>query len=130
MNPEPPSLNAADALIAPIIEALQDIKGKDIEILSVTTLTSLFDTLILVSADSTRQTRALAHNLEDQLRRAGYNIVGIEGRQTGEWILVDLGAVIVHIMQPSVRTYYDLASLWTTPGGVRAIPNISRPLPH
>ncbi len=118
------------SLVEQAVVALQDIKGKDIEVLSVTPLTSLFDTLILVSADSTRQTRALARHLEDAMRQAGHPIVGVEGMESGEWILVDLGSVIVHIMQPATRTHYDLLSLWKTPGGLRKISPTSSPSLH
>lgn len=110
-----------DPLLSLIIHALQDIKGKDIEVLSVSRLTALFDTVVLVSADSTRQTRALAHHLMDEMHRTGHTIIGSEGLHSGEWILVDLGTVVVHIMQPATRLYYDLTSLWMTPGGLQKI---------
>ncbi|NDU85784.1 MAG: ribosome silencing factor [Ferrovum sp.] len=99
-----------------VIQALEDIKAKDIEQLEVRTLTSLFDTLIIASADSTRQTRALARHVEDQVRALGAPILSTDGQHSGEWILVVLGSVIVHIMQPAVRTYYDLTTLWQRPG--------------
>ncbi len=96
--------------------ALEDIKAKDIEVLDVHRMTSLCDYMIIASADSTRQTRALARNVEDRLREKGATVYGVEGEQSGEWILVDLGAVVVHVMQPAVREYYDLSELW---GGSR-----------
>ena len=119
----PPS----DLLLARVIHALQDIKGKDIETLSVSRLTALFDTVVLVSAESTRQTRALARHLVDEMRRYGHPVIGMEGQHSGEWILVDLGAVIIHIMQPATRAYYDLTSLWLTPGGLHKIHDGPRP---
>jgi ribosome-associated protein len=101
------------------VAALEDIKARDIEVLDVHRMTSLCDYMIIASADSTRQTRALARNVEDRLREKGFALRGIEGEQSGEWILVDLGSVIVHIMQPAVREYYNLSELW---GGSPRLP--------
>ena len=92
--------------------ALEEIKARDIVVLDVKRLTSLFDYLIVASGDSTRQTKALARNVHDRIKAAGGTIVGIEGEQSGEWVLVDLGAVVVHVMQPAVRDYYNLEQLW------------------
>ncbi len=94
------------------VHALEDIKAKDIEVLDVHRITSLCDYMIIASADSTRQTKALAHNVEDRLRDKGVPVQGLEGEQGGEWILVDLGAVVVHVMQPAAREYYNLSELW------------------
>lgn len=94
------------------VAALEDIKARDIEVLDVHKMTSLCDYMIIASADSTRQTKALARNVEDRLREKGATVYGTEGEQTGEWILVDLGSVVVHVMQPSAREYYDLSTLW------------------
>ena len=124
--PTPTISPSSDSLLLLVVRALQDIKGKNIEILSVSHLTALFDTIVLVSADSTRQTRALARHLSDELHQSGHDIIGMEGLNSGEWILVDLGTVVVHIMQPATRLYYDLASLWMTPGGLQKIQDVSR----
>jgi len=94
------------------VEALEAIKARDVVVLDTRKLTSMFDYMIVASADSTRQTKALARNVEDQVKRNGGQVLGIEGEQTGEWVLVDLGSVIVHIMQPAVRDYYKLEQLW------------------
>ena len=103
-----------------VVEALEDIKAKDIEVLNVTKLTSLFDRVVIASGDSNRQTRALARHVHDKVKEAGGEIVSIEGEQTGEWVLVDAGDVVVHIMQPAVRSYYNLEELWqATPAGRR-----------
>ncbi len=99
--------------------ALEDIKARDIEVLDVRPLTTLCDYMIIASADSTRQTKALARNVQEELVRQGVIQQGIEGEQGGEWILVDLGSVVVHIMQPATREYYNLSELW---GGFSAIP--------
>ncbi len=74
-------------------------------------MTSLFDYMIVASAGSTRQTKALANNVQDKLRQIGARVLGVEGEQTGEWVLVDLGEIIVHVMQPAVRAYYNLEQL-------------------
>jgi ribosome-associated protein len=94
------------------VEALEEIKARDITILDVRTMTSLFDYMIVATAESARQTKALARNVAEKLREMGVRPHGIEGEQTGDWVLVDLGEVIVHVMQPAVRAYYNLESLW------------------
>ncbi|EQD78310.1 Iojap-related protein, partial [mine drainage metagenome] len=87
-----PSLSTVpNSLLPTVLNALEDIKAKNIEVLDVRALTSLFDTLVIASADSTRQTRALAHHVADEVRNAGRKVLNMEGLQSGEWILVDLG---------------------------------------
>jgi ribosome-associated protein len=95
------------------VTALQDIKARDITVLDVRKLTSLCDTLIIATAESTRQVKALAQHVREALKTAGASIIGVEGEQTGEWVLVDAGDIIVHIMQPATRAYYNLEELWT-----------------
>ena len=96
-----------------VVSALEDIKGKDILVIDTTRITSLFDRVVIASGDSNRQTRSLAHNVADKAREAGLTVIGIEGQESGEWVLVDLGSIVVHIMQPAVRTYYNLEELWS-----------------
>ena len=95
-----------------VVNALEDIKGKDIEVINTTKLTSLFDRLVIATGDSNRQVKALARNVQDKVREAGAEIISVEGEDTGEWVLVDIGDVVVHVMQPSVRAYYNLEELW------------------
>ena len=95
-----------------VITALEDIKAHDIQAIDVRKLTSLFDWIVIASADSARQTKALARHVRDQLKDAGSIIVGTEGEDSGEWILVDAGDVVAHVMQPAVRDYYNLEELW------------------
>jgi ribosome-associated protein len=103
-----------------VVDALEDIKAVDIEVINVTKLTSLFDRVIIASGNSNRQTRALAHHVQEKVREAGGEIVGTEGGETGEWVLLDLGDVVVHLMQPAIREYYKLEELWSvTPAGRR-----------
>ena len=94
------------------VTALEDIKARDIEIINTTKLSSLFDRIIIASADSTRQVKALARNVHDKVKEAGGEVLSIEGEDTGEWVLVDLDSIVVHVMQPSVRSYYNLEELW------------------
>jgi len=108
-----------DKLVKTTVDALDDIKGRDITVLDVRKLTSLFDKIVIASADSGRQAKALSNNVQEKVKAAGAKVYGVEGEQTGEWVLVDLGAVVVHIMQPAIRTYYNLEELWTPPRAVR-----------
>ena len=94
------------------VAALEDIKARDIEVIDVRKQTSLYDTMIIASADSNRQVRALAQHVRDKLKEAGATILGVEGEQAAEWILVDAGDIVVHVMQPAVRDYYNLEELW------------------
>ena len=96
-----------------VIAALEDIKATDITVIDTSKLSSLFDRMIIASATSTRQTKALADNVVVKLKALGEEVHGREGEETGEWILVDLGEVLVHIMQPATRTYYNLEELWS-----------------
>ena len=102
------------------VTALDDIKARDIVVLDVRKLTSLTDAMIIASADSNRQVKALANHVRERLKEAGATILGVEGEQTAEWVLVDAGEIVVHIMQPAVRAYYNLEELWTAPSKRRA----------
>lgn len=101
-----------DAMKQAVVAALEDIKARDITVLDVSHLTSMTECMIIASADSARQTRALANHVHEKMKALGVPTLGMEGAQTGEWVLLDLGSVIVHIMQPAVRQYYDLEGLW------------------
>jgi ribosome-associated protein len=97
-----------------VVAALEDIKAQDIEVINTSPITPLFDRVIVASADSNRQTRALARNVQEKVKEAGGEVLSVEGEETGEWVLVDLGAIVVHVMQPAIRSYYRLEELWTT----------------
>jgi ribosome-associated protein len=103
-----------DKLVNAAVAALADIKGRDIVVLDVRRMTAMFDKVIVVSGDSTRQTKALASNVQEKVKALGATVHGVEGADTGEWVLVDLGAVVVHIMQPAIRQHYNLEELWGT----------------
>ena len=98
-----------------VVAALEDIKARDIEVYDVRHLTSLFDRVVIASADSVRQTKALARNVQDRAKELGVRVIGLEGGGSGEWILVDLGDIVVHVMQPTVRAHYNLEELWNQP---------------
>ncbi len=95
-----------------VVNALEDIKGKDIEVINTAKLTSMFDRLVIATGDSNRQVKALARNVQDKVREAGADVLSTEGEDAGEWVLVDLGDIVVHVMQPGVRLYYNLEELW------------------
>jgi ribosome-associated protein len=95
-----------------VVSALEDIKAKDIEVINTTKLTSMFDRLVIATGDSNRQVKALARNVQEKVREAGGEIISVEGEEGGEWVLVDIGDLVVHVMQPSVRAYYNLEELW------------------
>jgi ribosome-associated protein len=95
-----------------VVDALEDVKGQDIVVFDTTGLTSLFDRIAIASGTSNRQTRALAASVRDKVKEAGGDVVGLEGEDTGEWVLVDLGDMIVHIMQAPIRAYYRLEEIW------------------
>lgn len=102
------------------VTALEDIKARDIAVLDVRKLTSLYDTLVIATAESNRQVKSLARHVQDKLKEAGATIVGVEGEESGEWVLVDAGDIVVHIMQPAVRAYYNLEELWAPGKPARA----------
>lgn len=99
-------------LVKTVVAALDEIKARDIEVLDVTKMTDLFDRMIIASGDSTRQTKAIANNVQEKVKAEGGKVYGMEGEETGEWVLVDLGNVLVHVMQSAVRAHYNLEELW------------------
>ena len=101
-----------DEMTQAVVAALEDIKGSNITVIDTHKQSPLFERMIIASANTPRQTRALANHVVEELKLRGATILGTEGEGTGEWVLVDLGEVVVHIMQPAVRTYYQLEELW------------------
>ena len=99
-------------LLAFIVDKIDDMKGRDIITLDVRGKSSITDTMIICSGNSNRHVSAIAHNLASEARHAGLDLLSVEGELTGEWVLVDLGDVVVHVMQPAVRAYYNLEELW------------------
>ena len=95
-----------------VVDALEDIKGYEITVMDVRKLTSMATYMIIANASSTRQAKALADNVREKLKGLGADVQGVEGDKEGEWVLVDLGEIIVHIMLPAARAYYNLEQLW------------------
>ncbi|WP_321788889.1 ribosome silencing factor [Burkholderia pyrrocinia] len=95
-----------------IVDALEDVKAQDIKVFNTSHLTELFDRVVVASGTSNRQTKALASSVRDKVKEAGGDIVSSEGEETGEWVLVDCGDAVVHILQPALRQYYNLEEIW------------------
>ena len=104
---------SVEELQALALDAVDDLKGIDVEVLDVRDLTSITDRMIIVSGSSSRHVKALADNVALKAKQAGNPPLGVEGEQTAEWILVDLGDVIVHVMMPETREFYALEKLWS-----------------
>ncbi len=94
------------------VEALEDVKGIDIKVLDVISKSSVTDIMVFASGNTARQVKALANSVADKVKKAGTPALGIEGDDSNEWVLVDLGDVVVHVMQPSIREFYNLEKLW------------------
>ena len=95
-----------------VVEALEDIKGHDILVYNTARMPSMFERVVIASGDSTRQVKALADRVREKVRENGARVYGVEGEASGEWVLVDLGDVVVHIMHPTVRDFYNLEEIW------------------
>ncbi|MGG2041581.1 ribosome silencing factor [Burkholderia gladioli] len=95
-----------------IVDALEDVKAQDIKVFNTSHLTELFDRVIVASGTSNRQTKALASSVREKVKEAGGDVVSSEGEDTGEWVLVDCGDAVVHILQPALRQYYNLEEIW------------------
>lgn len=129
LEPSPSASNSLDLKIQPsnkdvqaclkvVHEALADVKAKDILELDVSSISNVADAIVIASGTSTRHVKALADNVADEARKAGFRPLGVEGERDAEWILIDLGYVVVHVMLPTARKFYDLESLWRTPESV------------
>jgi ribosome-associated protein len=104
-------MNTQD-ILAITLDALDDLKAQNVQAFDTTALTSLFERVIICNGTSNRQTRSLANHVREKIKEAGGEVLSIEGEETGEWVLVDMGAVVAHIMQPTIRDYYRLEELW------------------
>lgn len=125
LEPSPSISNSSNALnaqnfkdvqtcLSVVSEALQDVKAKDIVEMDVSSISNVADAIVIASGTSTRHVKALADNVAEEARKAGFRPIGIEGERDAEWILIDLGFVVVHVMLPTARKFYDLESLWRT----------------
>src|SRR5438105_15292641 len=100
-----------------VLEALEDIKGRDVIVYNTARMPTMFERVVIASGDSTRQVKALSDRVQEKVRENGARVYGVEGEASGEWVLVDLGDVVVHIMHPTVRDFYNLEEIW---GGKKA----------
>lgn len=116
---ETPAIDLEKTKLA-VIDAIEDIKGFDISVMDVRELTSVASYMIVASASSSRQTKAIANNVLEKLKALGVEARGTEGEREGEWVLVDLGDIVVHIMLPTTRAYYNLEQLWGAAEGTRS----------
>lgn len=96
-----------------VVDALEDVKGRDIIVLDTAHLPTMFERVIIASGDSSRQVKALADRVAERIRALGGRVYGIEGERSAEWVLVDLGDIVVHLMVPAVRGFYDLEEIWS-----------------
>jgi len=106
---------AADSLKQLIVEALDDLKAVNTVTLDVTGLTDVMDYLVITSGTSSRHVKSLANNVSMEAKKQGIRPLGVEGDDAGEWVLVDFGDVVVHVMLPATRDFYDLERLWASP---------------
>ncbi len=98
-----------------VVTALETVKAHDIKVLDVRHITAMFDRIIIASTDSARQAKAMVNHLREDIREGDGKIYSVEGEESGEWVLVDLGDIVVHIMQPATREHYKLEELWDQP---------------
>jgi ribosome-associated protein len=104
----------AEQLTQVVIEALDDMKAQNIHVIDVRDKTSVTDVMVVSSGTSARQVRSQAERVVEKSKENGVMPIGVEGETEGEWVLVDLGDVVVHIMQPTIRDFYHLEKLWAT----------------
>ena len=95
-----------------VVDALEDVKGRDIAVFDTARLPSMFERVVIASGDSNRHVKALAERVRERIRDSGGRVYGVEGERGGEWVLVDLGDMVVHVMHPTVREFYNLEEIW------------------
>lgn len=115
-----------DKITRVAVDALEDVKARDITVFDVKKMTAMFDKVVVATGDSNRQCRALANRVQEKVKEAGGKVYGVEGEGTGEWVLVDIGGTVVHIMQPAIRQYYNLEELWAPPPKATRAPRTKR----
>lgn len=111
----------ASALNNVVIDLLEDMKAQDINVIDVTGRTSVTDSMIIASGTSNRHVQAVADHVADKIKDHGINPIGSEGRGNSDWVLIDLGDVVVHVMTTQAREYYDLEHLWGEPESDRQV---------
>lgn len=118
-SPAPTDAQFLEQMKLAVVDAIEDIKGFDISVMDVRKLTSMTNYMIVASANSSRQAKSIADNVREKLKEKGFQIRGTEGEKEGEWVLVDLDDIVVHIMVPTTRAYYNLEQLWGETEGRR-----------
>ncbi len=121
-------LNDSEAVCRLVIEALEDIKGIDIVTLDVRDQTDIADFMVVASGSTNRQVKSLVDSVVVKAKAKGINVLSVEGQDTGEWVLVDLADVLVHVMLPRVRDFYDLERLWSMSPGKGGEPSRAHPV--
>lgn len=119
--------SSTQQLVDTTLTALADLKAKDVVTLDVRNLTSLADVMVIASGTSTRHVKSLADNVVEKAKQAGFRPLGQEGERDAEWILIDLAGVIVHVMLPATRAFYDLERLWTPAAALNTATAAARP---
>ena len=104
-----------------VIAALEDLKAQDIKVLDVAKIAGFTDLMIIASGSSSRQVKAIADRVQEYCLKAGVRPLGVEGESPAEWILIDLGDIVVHVMNPEMRDFYNLEKLWSTPPANRSV---------
>ena len=115
-----------DKITRAAVDALEDVKARDIVVFDVKKMTAIFDKVIVATGESNRQCRALASRVQEMIKAAGGKVYGVEGEATGEWLLVDIGDTVIHIMQPAIRAYYNLEELWAPAPKVAKAPKAAK----
>ena len=101
-----------EELTQTVVSALEDVKGRDIQVFNTEALTDQFERVVIATGTSSRQTSSLAFAASKAVKKAGGDVFGMEGEDTGDWVLVDFGPVVCHVLQPNVRDYYNLEEIW------------------
>ena len=107
---------AEDRLLNIVVDAIDDMKGVDVMVIDVREMTSITDRMVIASGTSSRHVKSIADNVAFVAKREGFPALGVEGAQTAEWVLIDLGDVVVHVMTPTIREFYALEKLWAVVG--------------
>ena len=105
-----------DRLLKTVVDAIDDMKGVDVMVIDVREMTSITDRMVIASGTSSRHVKAIADNVALAAKREGFPALGVEGAQVAEWVLIDLGDVVVHVMMPAIREFYALEKLWAVVG--------------
>ena len=107
---------AEDRLLKIVVDAIDDMKGVDLLVIDVRDMTSITDRMVITSGTSTRHVKSIADTVALKAKQAGFSPLGVEGAQAAEWVLIDLGDVVVHVMTPAIREFYALEKLWAVVG--------------